>query len=141
MWTTIFLLDSGLSYRIFMMIRVLFNECRQHFSWLNLARSFLGMSMSLGLEPAIRKGYKFRSLHHLMKSSFWPGQTQLLQNFCRIHLNHSSCMTLEKLLKLYGASSVSSSVEWVNFDIYLIGLLNKLTCIKHLDYQAHNKIY
>lgn len=50
-------------------------------------------------------------------------------------------MTLEKLLKLYGASSVSSSVEWVNFDIYLIGLLNKLTCIKHLDYQAHNKIY
>ena len=130
---TTFLLISGLSYRIFMMIWVLDNECRQHSSWLNLARSSLSMSMSLGLEPAIKKDCKFKWLHHLMKSVFWLGQRHLLPNVFRIHLNHSSCVTLNKLLDL-SVALFSSSVEEINYNIYFIGLINKLAHRQYLDY-------
>ena len=56
--------------------------------------------MSLGLEPAIKRDCKCKRLPHLVKSAFWLGQKHLLQNLFRIYLNHSSCMTLEKLFNL-----------------------------------------
>lgn len=129
-WMSTFLLNSGLRYKIFMMIWVLYNDCRQHSSWLNLARFSLRMSMSLGLEPTIKRDCKFKWLHHLKNSAFWLGQRYLLQNLFRIHLNHYSCVTLKKLLHL-SVALFSSSIEWINYKIYLRRLLKKLTYGKY----------
>lgn len=138
MWMTYFLLTSGLSYRIFMMMWVLYNECRQSSSWLNLERSSLGMSMSLGLEPAIKGDCKFKWLHHLMRSAFWLGQRYLLQIYSE-YIWIILAVWPWKLLDLF-ITLFFSSVQ-VNFSIYCIGWLNKSACVKDLDYMAHNNLY